>query len=89
MKKVLNGIKKIIIGAIAIVYFTFVIIMTVLLLNFNDYAVTQFDDTNLILMRDNSVIEKYKKGDLILVESKKFSEIKIGDEIFVYCKFIV
>ena len=85
--KALKIIKKIIIGILTVTFFIFVIAMTILLLNYNDYGVTQFDNTSLILIDKKISLDtpdKYKKGDLVLVEGKRFQDINVGDEIFAY-----
>lgn len=82
--KVLNIIKNIILSILFVVYFAFVILMTVLVLNFNDYNVTEFGSTSLIIINDEISNESYKKGDLVVVEKKKINNMKIGDEIFTY-----
>lgn len=84
MKKVLTAIKKIIIGIIAVAFFSFVIAMTLLLLNYNKYGVTQFGNTTIILIQDDLSSDNFKKGDLVLVESKKVANIAVGDEVFAY-----
>ena len=82
--KVLKKIKKVFIWLIAIIFFTFVIAMTILLLNFNKYGVTQFGDKSLVIIRDEISSDSFKKGDVVVVESKKLDQIAIGDEIFAY-----
>jgi hypothetical protein len=82
--KVLQIIKKIIIGILAIAFFGFVIFMTILLLNYNKYGVTQFDKTSLILIREGITSDKYKKGDLVLVDGVMIENITVGDEVFAY-----
>lgn len=82
--KFLKIIKKIIVTLIAIAFFAFAIAMTILLLYFNDYGVTQFEDKSLIIIRGNITSEKYKKGDIVVVESQDINEIQKGDEIFAY-----
>ena len=77
-------VKKIIVGFIAAVYFIFVIINTILMLNINNYGVTQFDDKTLVVIKSDISSEKYLKGDLIIVHKPRFSEIEIGDELFIY-----
>ena len=84
MKKLLETIKKFVIGLIGTVYFIFALIMTILLLNFNDYGVTQFGTKSFVILRDEIASEQYKKGDLVIVESKKIDQYKIGDEVFTY-----
>ncbi len=82
--KALKMIKKILIGIVVAIYFAFVIFMTVLLLNYNKYGVTQFENKSLIIIRDEISTNNYKKGDLVIVQSKKINNIKVGDEIFTY-----
>jgi len=82
--KVLNAIKNIFLGILMFVYFAFVIVMTVLLLNYNDYGVTQFGNTSLIIVNEDILNKNYKKGDLIIVEKEKMEKLQIGDEIFAY-----
>lgn len=82
--KVLKVLKSIILGIIAIIYFSFVIFNTILLLNVNKYGVTQFDNITIITIKNEVSSEKYLKGDAVIVETKKLDNIIIGDEIFVY-----
>lgn len=84
MKKVLETIKKILIGIIGTAYFIFALIMTILLLNYNDYGVTQFGNKSLVIINDEIVSENYEKGDLVIVEGKKVDKIELGEEIFTY-----
>lgn len=84
MKKVLETIKQILIGIIGTAYFIFALVMTILLLNFNDYGVTQFGNKSLVIINDEIASENYEKGDLVIVESKKIDKIEVGEEIFTY-----
>jgi hypothetical protein len=76
--------KKIIIGIFGVAFFGFALVMTILLLNFNDFGVTQIDNKSLVIINDEITSEKYKKGDLVVVKGQKLSEIAVGDEIFAY-----
>lgn len=82
--KVVNIIKKVIIGILVVIFFSFVIAMTVLLLNVNDYGVTQLGDTAYIIINEEISLDHYEKGDLVLVEKKTLKNIEVGDEVFVY-----
>lgn len=84
MKKTFEIIKKVFAGVILVIYFTFVIAMTMLLLNFNEYGVSQFGKKSLIIIADNISKTDYKMGDLLIIESKKLDEVEKGDEIFTY-----
>ena len=80
MKIVIDIFKKILI----VLFFLFTITMTILLLNFNKYGVSQFDDTSLLIIKKSFSSETYKKGSLVFVESKLIKDYKEGDEVFVY-----
>lgn len=80
MKKVLK-ILGIIFGAI---YCIIAITLTVCLLNYNDYNITELGDKSLIIVRDDELEPNYQKGDLVIVKKNPNREIKIGDKIFFY-----
>lgn len=87
--KVLNKIKEILINLFLVVFFLFALCMTILLLNYNDYGLTQFGDKILLIIKDDFSSDKYKKGDLVIVQEKRLGEniknpIKVGDEAFAY-----
>ena len=82
--KVLMMLKKILFVIFAVAYFSFALFMTILLLNFNKYNVTQIGDTSLIILNDEVSIDNYEKGDLILVKETKLEDIDVGDTIFAY-----
>lgn len=82
--KALGIIKKIIVSIVLIVFFAFTITMTILLLNFNKFGVTQFDDTSLLIIKKGFTSETYEKGSLVVVESKEIKDYHEGEEVFVY-----
>lgn len=67
-----------------VIFFAFVIAMTIILLNINKFGVSVIDNRSLVMIREDIASDKYVKGDLVLVKAKKIEDIKIGDEIFVY-----
>lgn len=82
--KVLETIKSIFVTILGVIFFLFALSMTLLLLNYNDYGVTQFGDTSLILIKGDVSSENYTKGDLVIVEAKKLKDLEVGDELFTY-----
>ncbi len=81
MKTIFKIIKIILI----LIFFAFAISMSVLLLNMNkEFRVTQFGETSLIIIDDEISSDKYKEGDLVLVDKKPLSKTNVGDEIFVF-----
>ena len=87
--KVIEVMKKIITSILGIVFFVFALSMTILLLSYNDYGISQFGNKSLILMTDKIYSENYDKGDLVVVENRGFTKglgyadkVEVGDEIF-------
>lgn len=80
MKKVLK-----IFGVIFIVLYALVAVtLTVCLLNYNDYNVTEFNNRSLVIVQDDDLRPDFNKGDLVVVYKNDFKDIKIGDKIFFY-----
>jgi len=84
MKKFFKIIRNVIVGAFLLVYFSFIILVSTLLLNRNDYGVPQFKDKVIIAIDETIANDKYPKGSLVIVENKTMSELNLGEEIFVY-----
>ena len=82
--KVFKIIKGVFISIVLIAFFAFTITMTVLLLNFNKFGLTQFDDTTLLIVKKGFASEKYPKGSLVVVENKEVRNYQEGEEVFVY-----
>lgn len=84
MSKILKKIKSFITGVLICVFFAFALAMTMLLLNYNKYGLTQFGNTTFVIINDEISSENFKKGDLVLVKSQKLEKLELGNEIFVY-----
>lgn len=84
MRKIIKKIKSFIAGVLMLIFFAFALSMTILLLNYNKYGLTQFGDTTFVIINDKISSETFKKGDLVLVESEKLTDLELGVEIFVY-----
>ena len=80
----LEKVKKFFIGLGITVFSCFAILMTILLLNFNNYGVTEFGDSSLIIIKREISSVNYKKGDLVIVEKVSYDTIEKGDEVFAY-----
>ena len=58
--------------------------LTVCLLNYNEYKITEFGDKTLIIVNDYNLKEKYNKGSLLVVSKDNVDKIKSGDNIIFY-----
>ncbi len=73
--------KRIILSVIAIIYLVISILMTSYLLHYNDYNISQFDDTSYVTLKDKK--GSYNAGSLLKIKKSIF-EIKEGDGLFYY-----
>lgn len=74
---------KILLSIVVVIYAIVAMFLTACLLNYNDYKITVFGDKSLIIVNDDTLKDKYKKGSLLVVD-KNGEEIKKGDEIIFY-----
>lgn len=79
MKEKLNYVKNIII----ILYILLIIFITICLLSYNDYKVTEFGNTTILPVIDENLEPNYSVGDLLILK-KNISDISVGDTIFFY-----
>ena len=84
MKDVLKKIKSIFSLMLGVCFFAFALAMSLLLLNYNKYGLTQFGDTTLIIINGNLTSEDFKRGDLVLVESRNLDRLNVGENAFAY-----
>lgn len=80
MKKTLKIIGIVLVSIYALVAIT----LTVFLLNYNKYNITEINNTSIIIVRDEELKPNYQKGDLVLVEKTSNNNIEVGDKIFFY-----
>ena len=66
MKKGLIIIRNVIVGIVMVAYFAFIVAISTLLLNRNDYGVTQFGESVMIL-----VDKEITNNDRYMVKTKK------------------
>jgi hypothetical protein len=84
MEKVISGIKSTVSFIFFVVYFVFALVMTVLLLNFNNYGVTQFGDLSFVVVNSKISNDQFKKGDLVITEHTKIADYSVGEYVFTY-----
>ncbi len=74
--------KRTIGNILIIIYIVLAIAITMCLLNFNEYKITEFGDYSLIILTDDELNPEYSKGDLIIVHST--DNIELGQNAFFY-----
>lgn len=71
-------------GILLIPYLLIVVVVTVCLLNYNDYNVTEINGYTLIPVEDEALNPNYSKGDLLVVKKTDNDNIKVNDMVFFY-----
>lgn len=74
--------KKTIKKIIFIIYIVIAVIVTLLLLAYNDFKVSQFGNYTLLIMQDDSLSPEFNKGELLILD--KDDEILTGRKVFFY-----
>ena len=74
--------KKIIGEILAFTYIIIAVFVTVCLLSYNDFKVTEFGESSLIIIDNNELEPKFNRGDLVI--ANRDDKINVGDEIFFY-----
>lgn len=65
-------------------YILLIIFITICLLSYNDYKVTEFGKYTLLPVVDDYLEPDYKVGDLLIIEKNDLDDVKLGDIIFYY-----
>ena len=69
---------------VVIAYVIVAIAVTLCLLNYNEYSVTEFGDKTLIIITDDSLEPDYIEGDLVIANKGDLDEVEVGEKIFFY-----
>jgi len=68
---------------VVIIYIIIIIFVTICLLSYNKYKVTEFGDNSLIII-DEDLATDFQKGDLLIVKKNNNKDIKLNQKIFFY-----
>lgn len=74
--------KKIISNILFVIYVVIAVFVTICLLSYNDFKVTEFGDYSLVIIKDKELSPEFEKGDLVIVN--KDETIRVGDKVFFY-----
>lgn len=80
----MKKLGKILLSIFVVLYAVVALFLTACLLKYNDYKITVFGDKSLIIVNDDTLKDKYKKGSLLVVDKSNADEIESGDEIIFY-----
>lgn len=74
--------KKAILNTIFVIYVVIAVFITVCLLSYNQFKVTEFGNYSLVIISDNEMVPDFNKGDLVIVD--KSQKVLPGDKAFFY-----
>ncbi len=74
--------KKTILNIIFIIYAVIAVFVTVCLLSYNQFKVTEFGDYSLVIITDDEMTPNFNKGDLVIID--KSQEVLPGENAFFY-----
>lgn len=78
MKKTVRIIRNLII----VIYAIIAIAVTICLLSYNDYKISEIGTYSLVIIDNNELSPEFNKGNLVIVN--KAEKPKIGDRVFFY-----
>ena len=74
--------KKKFLSFIFIIYVIIAIFVTICLLSYNKFKITEFGDKSLLIISDDQMATNFKKGDLVIADKK--SKVITGRRAFFY-----
>ena len=77
-------ILKIITSVILIIYFIFVLLLSIFILMENEYGISGTKNKSFIIINEINKNNNYNSGDLVIVKNKTFDEVVVGEEVFIY-----
>ncbi len=67
-----------------VIYAIIAILVTVLLLSFNEYNCSEIGGYTVYIVDDDSLEPEYEEGSILLVKETSDKHVQIGDKIFFY-----
>lgn len=80
MKKIGNFILDVVVG----IWLVLAIFVTVCLLSYNEFGVSTFGKTSLLIIDSDEMEPNFLEGDLLLLKRESDNKINVGDKVFYY-----
>ena len=74
--------KKMVFDIGFVIYIIITIFVTVCLLAYNDYKVSEFGDVSLVVLKEE--VGNYNKKDLLIITKSNIEDLKKGTQVFYY-----
>ena len=80
----MNKIGKFLLNIVIFVWLIIALFVTVCLLSYNEFKVTTFGNTSLLIIDSDELEPDYLEGDLLVVKRNSDAKINVGDKVFYY-----
>ena len=80
----MNKVGILIRNALIIIWLVVALFVTICLLSYNEFKVTEFGNTSLLIMDSDEMEPEYLEGDLLIVKRNSDNKIDVGDKVFYY-----
>ncbi len=80
----MKAIGKVLFDIIAGVWLVCAIFVTICLLSYNEFKVTTFGKTSLLIIDSDELEPNFLEGDLLIIKKNSNNKINVGDNVFYY-----
>ena len=76
--------KKVVGAILFVVYSIVAILVTVLLLSYNQYNLSEIGNNTVYIVGDDALEPEYKQGSILIIKNTSDKHVQVGDSLFVY-----
>lgn len=80
----LKKIGSVLLDIVIVVWLLVAIFVTICLLSYNEFKVTTFGKTSLLIVDSDEMEPEFLEGDLLVVKRNSDNKINVGDRVFYY-----
>jgi hypothetical protein len=80
----MKKIGKVIINLVIFAWLAIALFVTVCLLSYNEFKVTTFGKTSLLIIDSDELEPDYLEGDLLIVKRNSDAKLNVGDRVFYF-----
>ena len=80
----MNKIGRFLLNIVIFAWLIVALFVTVCLLSYNEFKVTTFGNTSLLIVDSDELEPDYLEGDLLIVKRNSDAKINVGDKVFYY-----
>lgn len=84
----IKKVGQVLFDVVVSVWFILAIFVTVCLLSYNEFKVTNFGKYSFLIIDSDEMEPEFLEGDLLIVKRNADNKINIGDKVFYYNSFM-